>query len=45
VYSREFFDEMITRYPDRLNIGPVWYGARGLLGNPAAEVTANRPSE
>ena len=34
---RHFFDEMIARYPDRLNIGPVWYGAHGLLGKPAAE--------
>jgi glyoxylase-like metal-dependent hydrolase (beta-lactamase superfamily II) len=28
---REFFDQMIERYPDRLNVGPVWYGAAGLL--------------
>jgi glyoxylase-like metal-dependent hydrolase (beta-lactamase superfamily II) len=30
--AKAFFDEMITRYPDRLNRGPVWYGALGLLG-------------
>ncbi|TQC43190.1 MBL fold metallo-hydrolase [Rhodococcus sp. WS4] len=29
---QEFFDAMTARYPDRLNIGPVWYGAHGLLG-------------
>jgi L-ascorbate metabolism protein UlaG (beta-lactamase superfamily) len=29
---QEFFDEIIARYPDRLNVGPVWYGAHGLLG-------------
>ncbi|WP_405512507.1 MBL fold metallo-hydrolase [Streptomyces canus] len=31
---QQFFDEITTRYPDRLNIGPVWYGAHGLLGVP-----------
>jgi glyoxylase-like metal-dependent hydrolase (beta-lactamase superfamily II) len=30
--AREFFDEMMELYPDRLNPGPVWYGAVGLLG-------------
>jgi hypothetical protein len=30
--AREFFDQMIALYPDRLNPGPVWYGALGLLG-------------
>jgi glyoxylase-like metal-dependent hydrolase (beta-lactamase superfamily II) len=30
--AREFFDQMIGLYPDRLNPGPVWYGALGLLG-------------
>jgi glyoxylase-like metal-dependent hydrolase (beta-lactamase superfamily II) len=29
---REFFDQMVARYPDRLNQGPVWYSALGLLG-------------
>ena len=24
---REYFDEMIALYPDRLNVGPVWYTA------------------
>ena len=26
----EFYDQM--RYPDRLNLGPLWYGALGRLG-------------
>jgi glyoxylase-like metal-dependent hydrolase (beta-lactamase superfamily II) len=26
-----YFDEMIARYPDRLNVGPVWYTAVALL--------------
>jgi glyoxylase-like metal-dependent hydrolase (beta-lactamase superfamily II) len=30
--AKDFFDEMVARYPDRLNQGPVWYGALGLLG-------------
>jgi hypothetical protein len=30
--AREFFDQMMELYPDRLNPGPVWYGAIGLLG-------------
>ncbi|WP_411088900.1 MBL fold metallo-hydrolase [Streptomyces sp. 061-3] len=41
---QQFFDEIIARYPDRLNIGPVWYGAHGLLGNPAAEATSDDPN-
>jgi fermentation-respiration switch protein FrsA (DUF1100 family) len=28
---RESFDRMLALYPDRLNPGPVWYGALGLL--------------
>jgi glyoxylase-like metal-dependent hydrolase (beta-lactamase superfamily II) len=28
---REFYDQMVDLYPDRLNVGPVWYGAVGLL--------------
>jgi glyoxylase-like metal-dependent hydrolase (beta-lactamase superfamily II) len=28
---REFFDQMFELYPDRLNLGPLWYGALGLL--------------
>lgn len=28
---REFFDQMVELYPDRLNLGPLWYGALGLL--------------
>ncbi|MFE6925627.1 MBL fold metallo-hydrolase [Nocardia sp. NPDC057663] len=31
---QEFFDEVTARYPDRLNVGPVWYGGHGLLGVP-----------
>ena len=27
----EFFDYMIRLYPDRLNVGPVWYSALALL--------------
>jgi glyoxylase-like metal-dependent hydrolase (beta-lactamase superfamily II) len=30
--AREFFDEMMELHPERLNPGPVWYGALGLLG-------------
>ncbi|MGW7427521.1 MBL fold metallo-hydrolase [Streptomyces sp. NPDC054813] len=30
--AREYFDRMTALYPDRLNPGPVWYGAVGLLG-------------
>ncbi len=28
---QEYFDEMIALYPDRLNVGPVWYTAAALL--------------
>jgi glyoxylase-like metal-dependent hydrolase (beta-lactamase superfamily II) len=28
---RQFYEQMIAPYPDRLNAGPVWYGAAGLL--------------
>ncbi|WP_155918949.1 MULTISPECIES: MBL fold metallo-hydrolase [unclassified Mycolicibacterium] len=28
---QEFFDYMIQLYPDRLNVGPVWYSAVALL--------------
>ncbi|HTX94829.1 MAG TPA: MBL fold metallo-hydrolase [Mycobacterium sp.] len=28
---QEYFDEMIALYPDRLNVGPVWYTATALL--------------
>ncbi|WP_435593238.1 MBL fold metallo-hydrolase [Nocardia sp. bgisy118] len=31
---QQFFDDMVARYPERLNLGPVWYGAHGLLGVP-----------
>jgi hypothetical protein len=29
---REFYDQMLERYPHRLNLGPLWYSALGLLG-------------
>jgi hypothetical protein len=29
-----YFDEMTARYPDRLNVGPVWYTAVALLSAP-----------
>ena len=32
---REYFDEMIALYPDRLNVGPVWYTAAALLSEQA----------
>ena len=28
---REYFDQIIALYPDRLNVGPVWYSAVALL--------------
>jgi len=28
---QEYFDQMIALYPDRLNVGPVWYTAVSLL--------------
>ncbi|MFJ4985411.1 MBL fold metallo-hydrolase [Streptomyces sp. NPDC088732] len=30
--ARDFYDEMLRRHPDRINPGPVWYGALALLG-------------
>jgi hypothetical protein len=30
--AREFYGQMTGLYPDRLNPGVVWLGARGLLG-------------
>ena len=30
-----YFDEMIALYPDRLNVGPVWYTAVALLSEPS----------
>lgn len=30
--AREFYDQMLDLHPDRLNRGPLWYGAVGLLG-------------
>jgi glyoxylase-like metal-dependent hydrolase (beta-lactamase superfamily II) len=29
--AREFYDQMLLLYPDRLNVGPLWYSALGLL--------------
>lgn len=31
--ARELYDEMLALHPDRLNPGPLWYGAVGLLGS------------
>ncbi|MEU9175189.1 hypothetical protein AB0D34_46890 [Streptomyces sp. NPDC048420] len=42
---QQFFDEITARYPDRLNIGPVWYGAHGLLGVPMPEATEGDPGQ
>jgi glyoxylase-like metal-dependent hydrolase (beta-lactamase superfamily II) len=28
---REYFDQMVAKYPDRLNPAPLWYSALGLL--------------
>jgi glyoxylase-like metal-dependent hydrolase (beta-lactamase superfamily II) len=28
---RDYFDQMVALYPDRLNVGPVWYTALALL--------------
>ncbi|MEV6897128.1 MBL fold metallo-hydrolase [Amycolatopsis sp. NPDC051372] len=30
--AREFYDEILRLHPERLNPGPVWYGAVALLG-------------
>ncbi len=30
--ARELYDQMLVLHPDRLNLGPLWYGALGLLG-------------
>jgi glyoxylase-like metal-dependent hydrolase (beta-lactamase superfamily II) len=29
---REYYDEILRRYPHRVNPGPVWYCAEGLIG-------------
>ena len=34
---REYFDQMIALYPDRLNVGPVWYTAVALLPEPPSD--------
>jgi glyoxylase-like metal-dependent hydrolase (beta-lactamase superfamily II) len=34
---RTYFDQMTALYPDRLNVGPVWYTAVALLGNQTVE--------
>ena len=37
--AREFYDQMPGLYPDRLNPGVVWLGARGCsAGNPRGPV-------
>ncbi|MEU1481202.1 hypothetical protein ACFYZ8_06125 [Streptomyces sp. NPDC001668] len=42
---QQFFDEITARHPDRLNIGPVWYGAHGLLGGPTPAATEGDPDQ
>jgi glyoxylase-like metal-dependent hydrolase (beta-lactamase superfamily II) len=32
VTPQEYFETLVSRYPGRLNIGPAWYCAHGLLG-------------
>jgi len=32
VTPQEYFDTLTACYPDRLNVGPAWYCAHGLLG-------------
>jgi glyoxylase-like metal-dependent hydrolase (beta-lactamase superfamily II) len=39
---REYFDEMVALYPDRLNVGPVWYTAVSLLSEPAGHSAVAR---
>src|ERR1700756_1321840 len=44
---QEYFDEMIALYPDRLNVGPVWYTAVALLseqtsGSPVRDQVGHR---
>ena len=39
---RAFYDQMLARHPDRLNLGPLWYGALGLLGSSPPD--AGRPT-
>jgi glyoxylase-like metal-dependent hydrolase (beta-lactamase superfamily II) len=34
---REYFDAMTELYPDRLNVGPVWYTAVSLLSEQASD--------
>jgi glyoxylase-like metal-dependent hydrolase (beta-lactamase superfamily II) len=34
-----YFDEMTARYPDRLNVGPVWYTAVALLAETTGELS------
>lgn len=36
---REFYDQMIALHPDRLNLGPLWNSAVGLLGAPTPALT------
>jgi hypothetical protein len=34
---RAYFDQMAALYPDRLNVGPVWYTAVAMLSEPASD--------
>ncbi len=38
---QEYFDEMIALYPDRLNVGPVWYTAAALLSDETSGSTVH----
>ena len=38
---RAYFDEMIARYPDRLNVGPVWYTAVALPSEQTGGASVN----
>ncbi|MFF1358535.1 MBL fold metallo-hydrolase [Streptomyces sp. NPDC058297] len=39
---QEFFDEMMKLHGDRLNPGPLWYSAIGLLSNTSAKSEPNQ---
>jgi glyoxylase-like metal-dependent hydrolase (beta-lactamase superfamily II) len=36
---QEYFDQMTALYPNRLNVGPVWYSAVALLSDASARVS------
>jgi len=41
---REFYDQMIAVHPDRINPGPLWYSALGLLGGSSNDKSTATPS-